>query len=423
MSENQRSNPLSPPPLTGGVAHTSWGGRTQGTGEFRGIPQVRHSEVVNGYAQLLASGWDTFAETYNVTVPDALQEELEVVRSEAEAEDQRGGTWRTIMFGGEEIQINPRRPKRGRWFLQNDDFQITIRSPLMEWPVTVRYGAAGLWEHGLTALRKRALAMLCAETMPAGDDWQRVTEAHWAFDFLSPAFTDEMRPSIMETVVCHSSVKKRIRSKIDLEAWGRSVYLETLTIGSKKSLQLQVYDKAKEITEVNGKGWMVDLWRRTSKDVDAENPRHVWRLEIRMGKDFLRGRGVLRLSELEAGLRELLAEALFTRRLTVRTEDSNRWRWPVHSLWVSAHRASGGAVYMLPLGRQVTEAPDVRVERYKKTVAGLSRAAAVLSVGDYDPIDALAFVRQAVQEGERDPRHEIKVDHVREREKYAKEAR
>jgi len=375
----------------------------------------------------LAQGWDTVAETYDLQIPDQLQVQLEAARTEAELIDDQNAPPHTIVFGGEEIQINPRRPKRGKWSMANDDFQITIRSPKMDWCVTVRYSAAGLWEYGLEALRERAVGMLLKECRQKGPDFARISEAHWAFDFYAPSFTNQMVPGILADVICHSSTKKNNETKLKPVAageWGRADYVETLDIGKGGALHIQVYDKGKEITEASGKVWMCSLWERAGWQAEEEGRiRDVWRLEIRMKKEFLRGRGILRLDEMKAGLAELLAEALCTRRLTVPNDDQNRARWPLHPLWTAAYQATPEAREMLPLGKQITEAGDALRDRLVANVAGNLRTAVVLQVGAYDPADARTILNEALEHLEADPAHNRKEAKAQEVYKYVNAAR
>lgn len=418
---NAGENPVPPRPLTGGVGPTALPPQPGGKRQKRPIPQISLSPVEEGYAVLLAEGWDTIAETYNMSVSEALQERLEAARLEAEALDLRHeNTPRAFPFGGETLQIYPRRPGRGLWVLACDDFQITFRSPAMEWAITVRYSSAGLWEWGWWPLRNRVLALFFQDCSSRGSDWTRISEAHWCWDFHSPAFSEEFRPRIVENVVCHSSTKKSFM----VEVWARGSRGETLTIGKKGYLQVQVYDKGQEITDASGKTWMFGLWERSGwRPPEDGRAKDVWRLEVRMYGDFLKDRGVPDAAQLELGLLELLTEALVTRRLTSPSGDRNRWRWPMHPLWVLAWRAAGGLAEMRPLGRQVTEAGDAIMQQMIAGIAGTARAACVLRVGDWDPIVAEQIIRAALTRAKNDPAGKKKVEKLEERYRYVAEAR
>ena len=422
------ASPQSPRPLTGGVGDTSKKVFSKETAVFRNLPLISLSPVEPDDFKLLVQGYDTVAETFDLYIPEILQVQLEAARQLAEDRDIRDNLDpELIEFGGEEIQINPRRPKRGKWSLANDDFQITFRSPKMDWCVTVRYSAGGLWEYGLDALRERVWQMLIKECQPKCEDCKRISEAHWCWDYYSPAFTVQMEPGLMKNVVCHSSTKKTNVTKtkeLQLNEWGRGTYLETLTIGQGAPLTIQVYDKGKEITEASGKIWMLDLWARSGWNCeDPAKISDVWRLEIRMRKEFLRGRGILRIEEMRQHLSELLAEALYTRRLCAPNGDSNRARWPLHPLWAVAYQATLQAREMMPLGKQITQAGDAIRRSLILNAAGNLRAAVVLEVGDYDESDMEAALKEIRETLRTDPDHARKVTRKIEQYRYVNTAK
>lgn len=416
----------SPRPLKGGSGDTSKTVKGAESLEERQLPQVHLPKVENGYATLIASGFDTVVETFDLIVPENVYEEMEMVRADAEASDQTKPVFRSVAFGGETIQLSSRRPKGGKFFLQNDDFQLTFRAPGMEWNVSVRFSSGGLWEYGWEALRGRVLAMLARETKPRTDDWQRLTEVHFAFDFYSPKFTAEMVPALLSQVVCHSSTKKTGDAKTPayhLETWGRGVYLETLTIGKRCPCEIQVYDKGKEITEVSGKTWMVKIWEKQGFFPPDDKILDVWRLEVRMRGDFLKNRKANTLDGFKPAFKHLVSEALVTRRLCVVTSDSNRARWPMHQLWAAAYRGVGAHTAAPIIGHTTTEAPAAIEQRLLKAAAGLQRNLTILRFGDYDADEAAKVANQVTEMIEDDKDHDKKVQNTIERYKYKSEAK
>jgi hypothetical protein len=60
-----------------------------------------------------------------------------------------------IELGGERFSVSQHGAKGGfRWRFENDDFIVLVGSPKREWTISVRYTSAGLWEHGVHALRR-----------------------------------------------------------------------------------------------------------------------------------------------------------------------------------------------------------------------------------------------------------------------------
>lgn len=378
-------------------------------------------------ADLVAAGWDTIVESFDIELSEKVMERLEEARTSAEAQSDDLEGRSLIQLGDEAMQVCARRGRGVKAFLVHDDFSIQIRSPRMEFPVSVRYSSAGLWEYGYAKLRSRAEKVLRALGKARRDDWDRVSEAHYSFDFHAPDFTSEMRPRLVEQVVAHSEVKKSGNVGVDeIEVWGKGARLETLTIGRRGGpLTIQVYDKGREIEEASGKTWFLDLWEASgcwARTGDGRQ-RDVWRLEVRMRSDWLRARGVISMTDLVFSLESLLSEALITRRLTEPTSDSNRARWPVHWFWAAALEQAGDVREGIPLGRRYTDAAAVMKERLVKAMAGTLRSAVVLGSGRWERGPARAIVTMLMSIVEDDPKHDDKEKLAVERYRFFSEAR
>lgn len=383
-----------------------------------------------GYLSFLGAGIDTLSETFDMTMQNEPLDRMEQAKIVAQNLDQRGGAVSTMEFGGEYLQVQPSGGRQGVIYrLSCPDFALDIRSPKTNWAISVRYSAAGLWQYGFEALRARVHKMLCAEFSPrieAGNDWVHLSGIHIAFDFYSPKFTREMRPEIIGRVICHSSSKQNINFKIEGSAWGRAGRIETLTIGSKKSLEIQVYDKGREIREASGKEWMVKHWEREGyHPPEGENLQHIWRLEIRFGRDFLRPRNIDTLEAFFKQDKEIITEALRTKRLTVynKRDKKNPRRWAMHPLWSRAWRETGAAVRFVPLGRQSSLSDEEKREYHISMAAAHLRGAAVAGIGDCDDTDFKIYAQEAAVAGYSDEQHEKKVVKLQEKMKFLKVAR
>jgi hypothetical protein len=252
--------------------------------------------------------------------------------------------------------------------------------------------------------------VLWAYTAQLQDDCIRVSRADWCFDFYSPAFSAAFRPGIAGNVVCHSSAKAQECGSYDL--WSSNGRGETLTIGSKSGLQVQLYDKTKEIDEASGKTWLYAVWRHNlgfDPWPGGEcRPRDMWRLECRFSGAHLKERNVRRPHELHAHIAQLVAEAIYSRRLTVPQEnDCNRRRWPLHPIFALAWQARG-AGEMLPLGRKVTGRREALGDRAEKQIAGAIRSATVLQFGAYTDDKARLLSQRAHGMITSDPQHQKK---------------
>lgn len=398
---------------------------------MRKLPQIK-LDYIEGYAQPLASGYDALTETFKMLIPPDVETRLDAAKMKAQELSNTGKEKHSIMFGGQDMQISSMGATGGvSWWLSCPEFHILIRRGGKEWNVSVKYEAVGMWCYGMDKVRTQARKVLLNELQVGCDDiaaedeknWCTVSRADFAFDLYSPRFTEEMRPAILENILCNSKMKKQI--EFNHSAWGRGCRLETITIGRIDNLQVQVYDKGREIREKSGKEWMVRLWKRDGfEPEDEKHIEHVWRVEIRMGKTFLKNRGVIHFDDMEALLPELLAEALFTRRLVSEPRkiggDTNKARWDLHPLWSEAYGQSFGAVQFVPLGYLSSASKEEKKEQMNRSIAGIMRSRAVLEDNDnqYDWKNAHNVAMEAFTAIEDDPEHEKKVQRSQERYKH-----
>lgn len=93
---------------------------------------------------------------------------------------------------------------------------------------------------------------------------------------------------------------------------------------------LRIYNKIAEIAEQSGKSWFFELWGATE---------NVWRIEWQVRKDILKRFGIRTFANLQDGQGDVL-RYLATEHSTLRekTDDSNRSRWPLHSLWIDLQK-------------------------------------------------------------------------------------
>jgi len=399
---------------------------------MRQLPTVSMDERP-GFAACLASGYDTVKETFKVAVPDDLYERLAEAKEAAQQyrRSHKKDRW-PMKFGGVEVMVSYLGVKGATYFCQHPNFEIHVRTN-SEAPISIRYNSAGLWQFGVEALREQARKIILAECRPIcafdeiGDEesWINLNEIHVAYDFYSPEMTEHMHDfNILRNIVCNSKVKKDIKWKIGCNAYSRGDHLETITIGKKNSLEVQIYDKGQEIRDQSGKDWMVSLWQQEGYHPPTEGRiEHVWRVELRFAKDYLDQRGIKSVEGFSKDISTLIGEALHSRRLTISTGDSNRSRWPMHPIWCAVYRESGSASEMLPLGKQLTMAGQEFVDTMVSQIAGSVRSTVVAKIGGYDAIDAKHLLERVLGELEDDEDHFIKVMRAENRYKNIGDAR
>lgn len=376
------------------------------------VNELNFAKVPEGYAKFLSSGFDSIQESFDVTVTPENAEILFYLRDNAERNNS------PISFPSKfntDLQMMPIGASGFSYKLENDRYQIFIRNPAgrqRDWQVSARYLAYGLWMRGGHSVLKKEILkfieLLCYQ--PNSEDWQHITRADFCFDFYSEAFSKEMLPDILNNIVATSRAKIFINKKEEVNAVARNGKLETITIGSKKSLQVSVYDKTKEITESSGKTWFYDVWGK-------EYTNSVYRVEVRMSKDWLRDRNIIAMHVLNEHLPEILNDALRFRRIAIPNKDTNKSRWPVHPLWVMCFDTIKNPQTIVKIGRYVNQRKDYLENGFIKQAAGLARSFNALNGGDNDK-KYIEFIKYITNEYFNDKKRKAKFATAKERYKF-----
>lgn len=338
-------------------------------------PDLKKTPLPDGH-RFLCSYFDSIQEAFAYVPHEPIVEQLEEARHKAqEAAPDGSGLW-GIDWGSEHLQVRATGASGGfKWVLGNDDFLLLVKSRNCEWGVSVRYLSAGLWEHGYEALRERVNDILETYFERKAEDAVRLSRLDVACDFYLPGFT--LHPGISEFALLPSRCK--------VGTIGSDGTLQTLTFGTKSSLEVQLYDKSREIREASGKEWFYKLWEREGLPVGVKSD--IWRLEIRFAGDWLKERDIRTFQQYAATGGKLVSEALITRRLCVPNGDSNRARLPLHPIWSSAweHAAHAWPEYV-PLGRHVTGRREKLIQQAMKQIAGSMRTLQVLHDKNCAPV-------------------------------------
>jgi len=364
------------------------------------------------YATPLASGLDGLKETFNLAIHQHAWELLTEVKAEALESDARGKGLAPITLGGETFQVHAHGRRGSAFLLTSDYFDVVVRAREMEWSVSVEYRAVALWSAPLDTLRDRVGAILADLGRPVGEDWRRLSGIHWCVDFYSPLFSEEIGTALFNQWVCVSKVKKKIVG----EMHGAGERVETMTVGSKSGLQVQIYDKGREIREVSGKEWMADVYRANGHQIHSLD--NIWRVELRFSSDYLKNRNIRTLDQFLEFQTEILWEGMTRRRLATPTEDTNRARWPLHPLWDAAITEAGNPAGAVPVGRVVVGRREDLLQVAEAGIAGYLRSAVVLDVGAWDVATLEDLARRAVERAISDPKNEKKIDKALERYRF-----
>lgn len=175
-------------------------------------PDILHEQCNDDYGLLICHNFDWWQEALNLLVPAPLWQSMLLSKEEARELDDSNKASVPFTFGGEKFELQAYGLRSKEFVLINDDLRLEIgrTDTAMEWTFGWRATAAGLWEHGVHALRKRVYTMCHqAGLRPRfdGQPWVKLSRADYAFDFWAPGFTPEMEPGIADRFVLPPGVK------------------------------------------------------------------------------------------------------------------------------------------------------------------------------------------------------------------------
>src|SRR5271156_5829897 len=102
---------------------------------MRSLPEVPLSPCPPEYARLLAYGWDTVQEAYNMHLTPAFVEMLEEAKQQAASADKRRTGLAPIELGGTPYRVRATGTHGFRWQIECDDYLILIANPETDWPL------------------------------------------------------------------------------------------------------------------------------------------------------------------------------------------------------------------------------------------------------------------------------------------------
>lgn len=308
----------------------------------------------------LLAGHDTIECAYYLYAPygdgDIDFERLIVQREEARLV--KKGSPYPITLGGEEFHLHGSGTQSGFPFvIANPDYTISF-GEYNKPSFFVKFRSEALWRDGPAELHYRFLnwaeGLGLEATEPEG-----LSRVDFTFDYHLPVVDFDADAFVTQSA-------KDVR-------WRNHRKTETTQLGV-GDVVLRVYDKIAEIQQESGKVWFAQLWE-TFED--------VWRIEWQIRKDMLKRFGIRTFADLDARQGALLFHLAESHdSLRIPQADSNRSRWPVHSLWVDLRAwmedfDKGEQGHELSLG----ETLDTRRQRIGIAVYGyLKRLAAIMAL-------------------------------------------
>ena len=260
--------------------------------------------------KLVLSGHDTIECAYYLAPDHGCL--LDYERLAAEKEELRVAKSRkptAIKLGSEEFLLAGHGTKSGYPFLiENDVFSIQF-GEFNKPNFFVTFRSIALWHQGVHGLHQRFLAW--AESLGLRPFLpERLSRVDFTFDYHLPVIDFDEDSFVSQAVKDNQHRKNR--------------KVQTFRLGE-GDLVLRVYNKCDEIRETSAKTWFYDLW-----GIDHD----IWRIEWQVRKLWLRHLGIKTFADIEERQGDLLRFLVNEHTtLRIKTEDSNRSRWPLHLLW------------------------------------------------------------------------------------------
>jgi len=260
--------------------------------------------------QYLLHGLDTVQCAYFFSTSCAHAVDFEWLYTEREAlRLSKSREPKPIHLGDMEVLLHGYGSSSGYSFVvSNADFKIEF-GEYNKPSFFVTFRSEALWRETAYALHEKILAWADSVGLVPVQS-ESLSRVDFCFDYHLPEVDfDE------DSFVSRSAKDSQHRYRGDVQ---------TFTFG-KGDVVLRVYDKVAEIAEQSGKVWFFDLWGRKDE---------VWRVEWQVRRPILKRFGIRTFEDLRAQEGDVL-HYLATEHDTLRvpTDDSNRSRWPLHTLW------------------------------------------------------------------------------------------
>lgn len=261
--------------------------------------------------KLLLSGLDTVECAYYLKPGSqckidfaALREQKETIRQSKNPESG------VLKLGDTEFMLSPNGTKSGYTFLISNQLSTIQFGEFSDPSFFVKFSSLALWNRGAKAMHENFLCWADSLGLVAVRS-ESLSRCDFAFDFHLPE-VDFDEDNFVTTTNKDSQHRK-------------NGTVQTFTFG-RDEIVLRVYNKSAEIEEASKKYWFHPLW--------GDHTENVWRVEWQVRKETLKRFGLRTFQDLFEGYGDLLRYLVSEQTsLRVKTDDSNRSRWPVHPLW------------------------------------------------------------------------------------------
>lgn len=306
--------------------------------------------------KLLTSGYDTIECAYYLAPTDDFKLDFENLTFQKEELIQsKSKKPSVITLGSEEFLLASHGSGSGYpYLIQNEAFIIQFGQSNIP-NFFVKFRSIALWHGGAFTLHQRFLKWADSVGMIPSQP-ERLSRVDYAFDYHLPLIDfDE------DSFVSKANKDNQHRA---------NGVVQTFSIGS-NPIKLRIYNKVDEINEQSQKTWLFDIW-----GIDQD----VWRIEWQVRKEHLRLLGITTFDSLNERQGDLLRGLVKDHTtLRIKTNDTNKSRWPIHPLWLhlieQVNQMDGlGVVREL----KMTDLYDQRLTRIAISVYGyIKRVAAI----------------------------------------------
>lgn len=349
------------------------------------------------YPTLVHSGFDTLDFAMQGFLPFDVLNKLKIAKEEAIKNNAP-----TILYLGLNkilVQVLGNGRRGGYAFQLNTGqvgaiYAIKDSQSANDWNIFVNIGSAALLQYGYHEAKRIALSELIHFGAILGKE--SISRVDYCFDFLMNGF--ELNA---EQLIAHSRSSKtaytnepNIDDKTKYAFRGRK--LETLTVGKIPNLQIQIYDKRREVIQKQKPYWF-NVWGTDANDPEQQ----VWRVEVRAGKRHLKDRWALNtFQDIEDSFGDVVCAALEKVRYIDDDQifdTSNVTRAKLHPLWTEAQKHAKQTLFDYQSGLVAgTIKEQIRnqvIQECQKSISAYARRlAAALELSDQQVIKDLARI-------------------------------